>query len=416
MRLALINQFYLPDLSPTAQLAASLVEHRASLGDQVTVLAGSGSYTESPSDGWSGLAGDRRPNVKVVRLWTPSLGKGRLARRMLDYGAFSLQAALLALTLPKQDVMILMTTPPYIALVGVLHRALHPSCRLILWNMDCYPETAERAGVIRPGGAVSRILRRVNRWLYRRLDSVVCLDGAMRDLVAPVYTEGGRPEVHVIPNWEPAAFFPPGSSPPEWGPCTRLGLRGKTVVLYLGNAGSGHGFDTILDSAVPLAAESVVFLFVGGGSGWRPLQEEVDRRGLKNVFLEGYVAKADTPSVLACAEAALITLRDSMLGVMSPSKLHAALAMGLPILYLGPPGGNVDEAIQKHGCGVSLRHGEVAGAVSFIRRLRSEAAFRRELGVRARRAFEADYSDAQCLPRFDAIIDRASAEIASGER
>jgi glycosyltransferase involved in cell wall biosynthesis len=126
---------------------------------------------------------------------------------------------------------------------------------------------------------------------------------------------------------------------------------------------------------------------------------------LKNVVLRDYVDKADTPSVLACGDAALITLRDSMLGVMSPSKMHAALAMGLPILYVGPAGGNVHEAIEKHGCGISLRHGDVGGVVRFLDRLRDEE-YLGQLRRRARRAFEVDYSDRSAWPRFDALIDR----------
>lgn len=407
MRIALVNQFYLPDLSPTAHLAASLAEHRSALGDRVTVITGRGRYTDAPAAGLP--AGAAGPVPRVHRLWTPGLGKGRLLPRLLDYGVFYLQAAILAVTLPGHEVMILMTTPPYIALIGVLHRFLHPKCRLILWNMDCYPETAERAGIIRAGGAASRILRRVNRWLYRRLDSVVCLDEAMRSLVAPAYAVGGRPAVHIVPNWEPEALFPRGAKPPPWEPCEALDRRGRVVVLYMGNAGSGHRFETILDAAILPGGDSAVYLFVGGGSAWLPLQEDVDRRGLQNVILRGYVDKTETPSVLACGDVALITLKDSMLGVMSPSKMHAALAMGLPILYVGPAGGNVHDAIQKYGCGVSLRNGDAQGVVDFLGRLRQDAGFREQLRTLARRAFEADFSDRAAFLRFDALIDGEAA-------
>ena len=49
---------------------------------------------------------------------------------------------------------------------------------------------------------------------------------------------------------------------------------------------------------------------------------------------------------MAGADLALITLDDRGLGVMSPSKLHANLAAGLPVVYVGPEGSNVDEAIR----------------------------------------------------------------------
>src|SRR6185436_1265307 len=44
LRLTVLNQFYVPDISPTAHLAASLAEHRARAGDRVTVVTSQGGY------------------------------------------------------------------------------------------------------------------------------------------------------------------------------------------------------------------------------------------------------------------------------------------------------------------------------------------------------------------------------------
>jgi colanic acid biosynthesis glycosyl transferase WcaI len=401
MRLTLVNQFYAPDLSPTAQLAASLAESRARHGDQVTVVAGTGDYAARPDAGRS----HPTANLRVRRLWTPGLGRSRASRRLVDYAVFFVQAAWTLLTLPPQDAIILMTTPPFLALAGIAHRLRNRRVRLIVWSMDCYPEAVERAGMIREGGLVSNALRAVNRWLYRRLDSVVCLDDAMRLMLERAYAGSSRPRLLVIPNWEPAARFPAGGHPGAWEGIGRLGLQGKQVVLYFGNAGAGHRFDTILEAARRLPASEHAFVFVGGGSAWPELTAARDSGRLANLSLEGYIPQEVLPSVLACADAALITLRDEMLGVMSPSKMHSALAMGLPIVYIGPPGGNVHEAIERFGCGVSLRHGDVEGLVDFLSRLRSEPAARQEYARRSRRAFEAAYTDLVGLARFDSLLD-----------
>jgi glycosyltransferase involved in cell wall biosynthesis len=182
-------------------------------------------------------------------------------------------------------------------------------------------------------------------------------------------------------------------------------LQGKQVVLYLGNAGAGHRFDTILKAARRLPVSEHALVFVGGGSAWPELPGAKDAERLSNLFLESYVSEDVHHSVLASADAALITLRDEMLGVMSPSKLHSALAMGLPILYIGPPGGNVHEAIERFGCGVSLRHGDVDGVVEFLSRLRRDPAARQEYARRSRLAFETAYTDLVGLARFDSLLD-----------
>jgi glycosyltransferase involved in cell wall biosynthesis len=177
-------------------------------------------------------------------------------------------------------------------------------------------------------------------------------------------------------------------------------VKGRTVVLYLGNTGVGHSFGTVLDAATQLE-DDAVFLFVGGGHRWADLEDEVASSALTNVVLRGYVPKDATPAVMAGADLALITLDDRSLGVMSPSKLHANLAAGLPVVYVGPEGSNVDEAIRQHGVGRSVRHGDVVGMVDAVRTLAADPTARR----RARQAFDAHYSDLATLPAFDRLLD-----------
>ncbi len=401
MRLTLINQFYAPELAPTAQLAASLARHRASRGDEVTVVTSAGGYVPEATGAWTPTA-----NPHVIRLWTPGLGKATLLGRLLDYAAFYKLAALRVLTLRRQDVIISMTTPPFIAWAGALHKALHRSTRLVLWNMDCYPDAAERTGVIRAGGAVSRLLRGLNAALFQRLDRLVCLDRAMLRLLVSEYVASARPvETALIPNWEEAAEFPPDLVPAPWRAVEALGLAGKFVVLYLGNAGYGHRFESVIEAAQLLRDEPVVFLFVGGGEKWAWIEQAKTRYGLANVCIHGYVPKAETPSVMAAADCALVTLTDEALGLISPSKLHANLAMGLPVIYVGPEGSNVDDALQRFACGASLRHGDASGLADFIRKMMQDSQALRGLRRQARRAFEQAYSDSQGLASFDSLLD-----------
>lgn len=398
MRLTIVNQFYVPDISPTAHLVAGLAGHRAAQGDTVTIVASHGGY----ASGQGVVRHTDRGNPDVRRVWTPRLGRASLLRRLADYATFYLGALAKLLLLPRQDVIISLTTPPYVVVAALAHKLVHWRTRVVLWNMDCYPEAAERAGTLTAGGIAAWLMRAANRFIFRSIDHLVCLDRPMAELLM-TYGERGGPPVTVIPNWEPQSLYPcPGdhlpAGLPNWYP------RDRFVVLYLGNAGSGHEFETVMDVADALRAEPVVFLFVGGGSRYEWLDAQRSARGLSNVELRGYVPKEETPTLLAASGCGLITLRRDALGVMSPSKLHAQLAMGLPVLYVGPEGSNVDEAVAGYGCGSSFRNGDKGGVLGFVRWLARDETGRRELGARARRAFEACYSDERCLPRFDAIL------------
>lgn len=398
MKLTIVNQFYPPDISPTARLVASLAEYRAAEGDRVTVVAGRGYATIN--DG--GLAVEVGKEVRLLDVWTPKLGKKNILCRCVDCLCFFLLASWRLMWLRRQDAIICLTTPPFIMVAAVVHKLLHPRTRLILWNMDCYPEVLERGGMIRERSLPSRLLRKLDRALVRRTDHIVCLDDAMQQLVAQRHERGRQQHnFSVIPNWEPLSRFPD----------RRIQCDGKAksenfVVLYAGNLGYGHCHDTLIEAADRLAKEdpSVQFMIVGGGTRHKSLRGECEQRGLGNLAISSYLDEAELKRVKENAGCAVITLRDEMLGVMSPSKLHSSLAMGLPIVYVGPAGSNVDEAIRRFQCGISLRHGDVIGFVNFVRLLSSTPSERAAYSRRARQAFEAEYCDRSALPKFDRVI------------
>jgi glycosyltransferase involved in cell wall biosynthesis len=418
VRVAFLNLFYPPDLAPSGHLAASVAEHRAALGDRVTVITGTGTYLGGDAAGRGAGRSDpaRRAPVRVLRLWTPSLGKATMVRRLGDYVAFFAQALVRALALPRQDVIVALTTPPFILAAAVAHRLVHPTTRVVLWSHDLYPDAAEAFGTIRPGGLLARVLGALHRSLLRRVDHVVAVDPAMADRIGQALP-GAGPERSVIATWEPIDLFS-AEPPAPWEGYDAPGLAGHPIVLHLGNLGVGHRISTIADIAERIRDTDVRFLFVGGGARFPELADEARRRGLTNVVLHDYVPKAETPRVLAGARATLLSLDDRSLGIMSPCKLNGSLAMGVPVVYMGPAGTTVDEAIGLFACGGSFRHHEVDAAAAELRGLLTDDDRHAELATNARRAFEEGFSDAAALPRVDAVLDglvrtSAAPEVAS---
>jgi glycosyltransferase involved in cell wall biosynthesis len=407
MRITFINQFYKPDVAPTGQLTAGVAEHLAELGHEVTVIASRGGYVEQSESAES----EQRTNLRVHRVWTPRLGKSSTLKRCIDYLVFYVLTFVKLVVLRRQDAVISLTTPPYIAWAGVAHTLLHRRCKLMLWNMDCYPEVAERAGAMKADGTLAKAMVWLNRRLFNRLDHLICLDQAMADLLSRYHAKrdaAGRPlPVTVIPNWEKLAAYPADASPKRWDGIDELGLDGRFVVLYMGNMGFGHGFETVLDAADRLKDDAVTFLFIGGGKRQTEVAAAAQARGLTHVLTRPYLPWEQVPQAMAAGSCALITLRDDMLGVMSPSKVHANLAAGLPILYVGPEGSNVDEAVARFDCGLSARHGEADRIVDFIRGLIADPAQHAAVRARARAAFDERYNDTKTLAMFEQLIGDA---------
>lgn len=401
MRITVLNQFYVPDLAPTAHLSASLAEHLAAAGHTVTVLTSTGGYVTASRDARS-VADD---NPRVRRVWTPRLGKANHFFRLIDYASFYFSAVVRMLLLPRQDVIVSLTTPPLIGLTAVAHKWLKRRTKLVLWNMDCYPDAMERTGMTKQGGFTSRVLESLVRVQFRNLDHLVTLDTAMSDLLLGRYHRRKRElPTTVIPNWEELSLFPADTPEAPGLPAGDQPGERPLTVLYLGNMGYGHQFDTALAAAERLEGQPIQFLFVGGGRRWDEIAAEVASRGLGNLELRGYIPKEETPALMASVDCALITLRDWAKGVMSPSKMHSNLGMSLPVAYVGPEGSNIDDAIAAYGCGVSLRHGDTEGLVAYFRRLLAEPAFRQQQRAAARNAFVSRYCSEKTLAQFDEVI------------
>jgi glycosyltransferase involved in cell wall biosynthesis len=400
VRIAIVNQYYLPDLSPTGRLVSYLAEHRAALGDEVTVVTGSGGYAgTSLRRGCEQISG-----VTVWRVATPG-GRARgVFGRALQWASFLILGAWRLVRLPRQDVIICLTTPPYAGLMSIVHRWRRGKTTLVQWTMDSYPEILEVAGLIKTGGVTAGLGRRVSRWMLSRLDHVICLDDAMRDVLKSHVPSGG-PDFSVIPNFEPLDRFPFPEKPPRWEGCDRLDLGGRFLVLYSGNAGWGHDFATVLDAAEVMRSEPVSFLFVGGGFLHERIRAAAMSRGLEHIHLHPYVPHELVPSLLGSSDLALVTLADAAVGVMSPSKLHSYLAMGLPVVYLGPRHSNVADAIEQFDCGARIQHGDADMLVQVIRRAMTDRQWLADRRHRARSAFETAYCSEVVLARFDRVLD-----------
>jgi hypothetical protein len=70
---------------------------------------------------------------------------------------------------------------------------------------------------------------------------------------------------------------------------------------------------------------------------------------------------------LSAADVHVVTMGNDLVGIVHPCKIYGALAVGRPILFVGPEMSHAGEILAGAQFGQSVRHGDVAGAVSAIR-------------------------------------------------
>jgi len=395
MKVLILNQFFHPDIAPTGQMATELAEDLITAGFEVTAMAARGSY----------LGGDRLPaeeehrGVRIVRLPATSLGKRTLLHRGLDYGSFYASAVLALARLPRQDVVIALTTPPLIAAAGLVAQRLKGS-KLVYWVQDLYPEVAVAFGALGPRSPATRLMRATSRAVLERAERVVVLGEAMGTRAAAA---GAAPErVAVIPNWADGEAVRP--VPHAENPLREELARGaQCLVMYSGNIGRGHDIETLAAAARLLRErQDIAFLFQGEGA--RRAELERATHDLPNVRFGPYQPRERLSQSLSAGDLHLVSLSANLEGLLEPSKLYGIMAAGRPALFVGPEGSEVASTVVRERCGLSLRNGDSVGLEKAIAQLADDAGEQVEMGARARRAFEERYERRHATRRFAQLL------------
>lgn len=390
MRILLLNQFFYPDICATAQMATDLAEDLTAAGHEVAALATDGTY----------LGGEARlprleihRGVRILRVPATSFGKKTVASRLLDYASYYVAAAARALFDGTPDVTICMSTPPLIAAVGATMR--WRGSRFVYWVQDLYPDIGVALDVMRATSPSTRALDAISRKVLTGADAVVAVGHPM---AARIATKGVRPErLHVIPNWADGDAIRP--VPREDNAFRREhGLNGP-VVMYSGNMGKAHDFQTLLDVTRAMRGEDVTFLFVGDGA--RRREVEALSRDDRRVRVLPYQQRSRLSESLSAGDVHVIAQSATTTGLVEPSKLYGILAAGRPALYVGPSDTEVAETIVREGVGRVIANGDVAGAVHALRGLIAEGP---SLGVRARAAFDRSYRREYRTAEFERIL------------
>jgi len=370
VQILLINQFFWPDLAATSQLLTDLVGHIAGQGHDVTVICAKHSY--------AGADCTEEPPARIVRVPDLPFARGRLARP-LSYLSFLIMSAWVACRLPKQDIVITMTTPPLLGTVGFLVQKLR-GAKHYIWEMDLYPDAAVGLQVLSARSPLTRFIAFVADYVRRRANAIIVLGECMR---ARVIAHGIAPErVVIAENWSDGALLRPA--------IRRQG--GALTIIYPGNLGLAHDVGTLTNAMRELKSDAAIrYLFVGGGARLDELKRSCQADGVESASFLPYCSRDLLNDLLSDAHIGLVTQTDASLGSVVPSKAYSLMAAGLPILFVGPAESTVARMIRRFECGWELRCGDSDGFVRLLRELERRRELVVEAGARAREAFLAHY-------------------------
>ena len=382
-------------------MAHSVVD-ALSLSHNVTVLCGRPSYDPTESRAWRPYQTEIAGRVRIIRAGSTDFPRFDMKKRVLNYLSYVALAIPGALFVPC-DAVVAMTDPPFQGIVGAIVAILKR--KPYVYNIrDMYPDMAVGGSIVEPGG-IARVWENLHRWALRRATRVIVLGEDMR---ARIIAKGVEPSRVLIVR-DGTEILPRNTPLPTPDPEVVSAIRGSFsfVLVHAGNLGFYGAWNTLVTAARNLASEGVGLVFVGDGA--QRSQIEAAAAGSGNIrFLEFFPA-SKIPSVLAAADAHVITVKRGLEGVVAPSKMYGILAAGKPIVAVAPKDTDAVSLGIQRGFAVDADPDRPAEVVNAVRALASDPNKLKAMGEAARAAAP-DYDRVKELQKFVEIIDHLTVD------
>ncbi len=377
--LVFFTQVYPPDPAAVGQHLADAAEELARRGNHVIIFTADRGF-DDPSQRYS--SAETRNGVSVRRLPFGSFGKSSIALRLASGIFLMIQEVWRAAFLKEIDAVIVSTSPPVGPIAAVALSRLR-RIPLKYWPMDVNPDQMVALGNMDSNSPAVKVFDWANRIVLRRASAIIVLDTMMEKRLSAKADISGR--TTVVRPWapeEPLESISHAQNEFRKEHC----FGDKTVIMYSGNHAMSHPLTTILMAARRVRDDPRLLLaFIGGGVGKTEVDAEATiAEPASNVVSLPYQDRSVLPQSLSAADVHLVSLGDTMPGIVHPSKIYGAMAVGRPILLLGPRDNPIAELLERADIGWRVSHGDVDEAERVLRAIASSS--RSDLAAKGERA------------------------------
>jgi len=364
-----INRVYPPERGATGRLLRDITRAFADDGWDVCVLC-SGKGVEKP---------DLDSAIKIIRC--APLG---VSKSMRAYVIMWLRLLKSGLSMPKHDVIVTMTDPPFLVHVGRIVSFFKKSVH-VHWLQDMYPDLLSVMNVNAPNW-VMRFARKSTLRALKRCNKIMVVGRCMAERLIQQGIKAGN--IAVIPNWPDMELLESSKPKPDYRKKARQKKKiardfdslikdenPRFRILYSGNLGRNHPFDTLIDAAEILQEDhdDIEFLFVGDGIQFDSLMQQRTKRNLKNIRFLPHQPASKLRELMESGDIHFITMDEEATGMMVPSKVYPALSVGRPCIFMGPGNSEISRILRDFHAGEVIAHGDVKSLVRVIKNYRKDS-------------------------------------------
>lgn len=403
----IISEPFYPQVAAIGQLLTDLSEDLIKTGYQVKVVTG------NPNNNFNiNNTIPRKENYKgieIIRLRNTTFSKYRMIGRVINYLSFHFLVFSRVLFCERPDLVFVLSTPPFISFSGLMLK-LFKGSKVIYNVQDLFPDLAVELGKLKNKYFIG-LLKKLSELILRKVDKVIVVGEYMEKRIREELLKGTCMGNHIVTihNWADGDKIKVLEGEDEEDNLLekKWGLEEKFVVLYSGNIGYLHEFDTIISTAEYFAKEGlreIVFVFVGEGIKKSYIEEKVKNKGLNNILFFPYQSREMLTYSLGLASVSLVTLEKGFEGMVVPSKIYGILASGRPVIAVVGGESEIVEIIKEGKCGKLIKIGDCQALVDGITDYYENPQKCREDGLSGRRYFEDNFDRGIVTRKYIEVI------------
>jgi colanic acid biosynthesis glycosyl transferase WcaI len=393
---------YAPEVTGIAPYNTMLCEFLQRRGHDVRMLTTFAYYPE-----WKKLAEDAGRvfrtdeinHVTVLRCWHYVPRKVSTLKRIGHEATFVMASFLKLLTLPKPDVIVVIS-PPLLLGAAAWAACAIKGAPYIFHAQDLQPDAAVNLGMVK-NPLFTRILYKLEAFAYEHAAKVSGISCGM----LATFASKGVPESKLV-------YFPNGVNLPS---PDQLPERGKFrarqgfgandfLAIYSGNLGVKQGLEILIEAAASLKDERVKIVISGDGAQREALQQLRNFHQLRNVVMLPLQDEKNYLEMLADADVCLITQQKGSGNAFFPSKLLVTLGLAKPVITVADEESELASALRTGAFGVNIlpgQHEKLAAALEAMSQNPGELS---TMGPAGRRFVE-QFESGRVLAGFERVLE-----------
>ena len=303
----------------------------------------------------------------------------------------------------SKSLLFLVTTPPFLGLVGYVFKKLRRQ-KYVMLVYDILPDALIGAGMMKESW-VARVWRKFNKAVLSNADAVITIGEYMAANLTEDFDVSKTPLGHiaVIHNWADVESIKP--IPKEQNPFIKeQGLQNKFIVMYSGNIGATHDTETLVEAAKKLKDNTdIQFVIIGEGAKKQFIIDSKERYGLDNMQISSYLPQDQLRYSLPAADISIVTISSGVEGYLVPCKFYSYLAAGNAVIAICNSQCEVADIINNEHCGKVVALGDDGALVNTIEHFYNNKEHLDQAKSNSRRAAVQKYSRKNTQSYIDVI-------------